>query len=153
MTPSTPDNTCLWICYLVKFQLFGTDEANTTTPIKWSQKHKKLHPILLRDSIGEKGGRWEAVWYTAGLFAHAYECWGKLTPEPIIQSIFQTVGSKWCFHSLPCSSSARIISHLFESPKSPWDDEIEHENSVTAFAEESCTRTHSEGIAEQCLIW
>lgn len=60
------------ICCLVKFQLFGIDEANTTTTIKWSQKHKKLHLILLCDSIGqrrraEKGSRWEANWYTRGL--------------------------------------------------------------------------------------
>ena len=62
------------------------------------------------------------------------------------------MGWKWCYQSLPCSSSARIISHLFKSPKYPWNDETEHENSVTVFAEECCTKTHSQGIAEPCLI-
>lgn len=63
------------------------------------------------------------------------------------------MGWKWPYHSLSCSSSARIISHLFKSPKYPWDDEIQHENSITMFAEEYCIKTHLKGIAERCLIW
>lgn len=50
----SPHNTCLWICYMVKFQLCGIDEANTTTTMKWSQKHKNLHQVLLCDFIWQR---------------------------------------------------------------------------------------------------
>lgn len=61
------------------------------------------------------------------------------------------MGWKWCYQSLPCSSSASIISLSFKSPKYPWDGEMEHENSVTVFAEEGYTRTCSQSFAEQCF--
>lgn len=54
---------------------------------------------------------------------------------------------------LPQPPLPSIISHLFKNPKHPLDDEIEHENSITVFIEESCTKTHSKGTAEQFLIW
>lgn len=44
------------------------------------------------------------------------------------------------------------FSFIQESKISTWDGEMEHENSVTVFAEEGCTKTHSQSFAEQCLI-
>lgn len=83
--PFPPHNTCLWIYYMVKFQPFGIDEANTTTTIKWSQKHKKVHLILLCNSIGQRKGAQKMesslVYWGSGGCKHAYECWGKLMPE------------------------------------------------------------------------
>lgn len=115
------------------------------TPKEHSMKPgtKKKEHLIPQDKRARKWRvRGNPVYWEHERCKHAYECWGKLTPEINYSINFPNTGVEIMLLQSPlffqCQNS---VSHLFKNPKYSLDYEIEHESSITDFTVECHTKT------------